>query len=215
MPSYHPNDRDWIVGALPAEDLTPCYRFLLRETVYTGAPNDHAQWNDPAFNPPVALPEFPRRVALRPTSRESLGHEAELASYYRRVRDLVPRKAALENYWLHLSFEGAAGSVGFPWWDRFGDADELMTWLKSGSAGTGFLDMDQGWMFRALRTEDDRFHFLDADWEDDDRVRAKFSVDRAAFLARLAEAERDTLHVIDCLERTLGMDPWSGARRSQ
>src|SRR4051812_19363753 len=81
----HPDDHEWTARSAPADDLTPRIRFLLKGTVYTGDPNDGAQFKSAAFNPPVSLPTFSRQDDLRPTSSEAVGHEDELADYYRRV----------------------------------------------------------------------------------------------------------------------------------
>jgi len=207
---YHPDDHDWIGNSRPADDLAPCFRFLLRENVYVGDPNDGSKFNDPAYNPRIALPEFPRQQQLRPASSEIIGHEEQLADYYRRVGALAPPHAGSPNYWLRLSLESSATGteIGFPWWDRVREAAAFFRWLKEGPSGTGFLDTDQGWMFRAFRAEE-RFYFLDSDPDDGDRERVNVSVDRPAFIERVAEAERLTRVVIERLKLRLRMDHWS------
>jgi len=208
--TYHPDDHEWTARSIPVDDLTPGIRFLLKGTVYTGAPNDSAQVKSAAFNPPVSLPTFPRQDVLRPTASEVLGHEDELADYYRRVTELTEPRRPEYNYWLRLSLENASRSmeVNFPWWDRLADMSEFMTWLRTAPTGTGYLDQDQGWMIRAFRSEA-RLHFLDSDPEDHEREVLNVSVARPDFLHRLEQAERDARQVIAGLKSRLGMDPWS------
>jgi hypothetical protein len=208
--TYHPDDHEWTARSVQVDDLTPRIRFLLNRTVYTGDPNNSAQFKSAAFNPAISLPTFPRQDALRPTSSEVLGHEEELADYYRRVTELTQPRRPEYNYWLRLSLESLSGSleVGFPWWDRLADMSAFTTWLRTAPAGTGYLDQDQGWMIRAFRTEG-RLHFLNSDPDDHDRERSNISVGRLGFLQRLDQAERDAREVIGRLKTRLAMDPWS------
>lgn len=136
-----------------------------------------------------------------------LGHEDELADYYRRVTELTKPRRPEYNYWLRLSLESPSRSteIGFPWWDRLRDMSEFMTWLRTAPAGKGYLDLDQGWMIHAFRTEG-RLYFLDSDPDDHDRERSNVSADRPEFLRRLAQAEREAREVIAGLKARLGMD---------
>lgn len=206
----HPDDHDWILSSRPADDLAPHFRFLLQECVYRGDPNDSSKFNDPAYNHRVALPEFPREQALRPSSTEIIGHEEELVAYYARVGAVAPPYAGSPNYRLQLSLESSAiaAQIGFPWWDRVRDAVEFIRWLREGASGTGFVDIDQGWLIHAFRV-DDRFYFLECDPDDGDRTRLGFSVDREAFIDRLAKVESSTRMVIDFLKQRIGADHWS------
>ena len=208
--AYRADDHEWTARSSSADDLTPRLRFLLKRTVYTGDPNDSTQFGNTAFNPPISLPTFARQDALRPTSSEALGHEDELADYYRRVTELTQPRRPEYNYWLRLSLESPSRSleVGFPWWDRLAEMSEFMTWLRTAPAGASYLDQDQGWMIRAFRT-DERLYFLDSNPDDDDRERSNISVGRPDFLHRLEQAEHDARLVIAGLKSRLGMDPWS------
>lgn len=210
--TWVPDDRSWLARSKPLTDLTPAIGFALRETVYTGDPNDGAQFKDPAFNPKIDLPTFPRRNALRATATEVRGHEDELAAYYRRIMDLTgPNPLARKsNYWLILKLESLTASVeiGFAWWDRLADMAEFFAWLRTAESGRGFIDQDQGWMIRAFR-DGERLHVLDSDPDDGDREHANVSVDRATFLARLDETETAARDVITKLRDRLSIDPWS------
>lgn len=78
--------------------------------------------------------------------------------------------------------------IKFPWWDNQVDTREFLAWLREADNGAQFSDLDQGWLFDALR-QGTRFHFLDRDF-DSGACLANLSVDRSEFLAALEDALR-------------------------
>ena len=205
------DDPTWTRCSKAAEDLRPQFTFLLRAAAYVGDPNSSEQIHSGQYDRPLRLPSFAAREPLAPTAAEALGHELELAGYYRQLMELTgpaPGPGAL-GYWLGLGFisEEAESEIAFPWWDQVSDAAPFFAWLRSADDDADFLDGDQGWMLRAAR-KGDRLHFQHSALETEEEF-ANLSVSRGAFLSRLDAAESEVRTVIAGLKRELGVDPWS------
>jgi hypothetical protein len=205
------DDPTWITRSTAAEDLTPQFSFSLSRSVYVGDPNSSEQIQSGKYDRPLDLPSFGTRNTLRPTAREAIGHETELAAYYRQVMALKgasPRSGDV-GYWLRLDFVSAVAGkeISFPWWDRVSDATPFLSWLRRADSTDEFFDADQGWMLRAAH-KGDRLHIQHSDLDTEEEF-ANLSVDRAAFLGRLDAAEADFRRVIAALKGKLGVDPWS------
>lgn len=204
-------DPNWESRSIGAEDLTPHFSFLLSRTAYVGDPNSAEQIRSGQYDRQLRLPELAARDPLRPRVAEVLGHEAELAEYYRQLRSVTgqgPRPDAV-GYWLSLRFvsEQAGKEVGFPWWDRVSDAAPFCDWLRTAADGEDYFDADQGWMLRAVRKRE-RLHLQHSDLDTKQEF-SNVSVGRETFLARLDTAELQARTVIAKLKRRLGIDPWS------
>jgi hypothetical protein len=205
------DDRTWTSRSKAAEDLRPQISFLLSRTAYVGDPNTSEQIHSGEHDRPLRLPSFAAREPMAPTVAEALGHEPELAAYYRQVMELTrhaPAPGAV-GYWLGFGFvsEEAGSEIGFPWWDQISDAAPFFDWLRSADDNADFLDGDQGWMLRAAR-RGDRLYFLHGALDTDQEF-ANLSVGRGTFLSRLDAAESEARTVIAGLKRELGVDPWS------
>lgn len=206
------NDETWVERSLPAEDLTPEFSFVLSPTVYVGDPNSVEQLQSDVYNPPIAAPELAARDPLRPSAREAIGQEAELAAYYLEIMDRTGRTPDADGvgYWLRLEFvsESLAQRIGFPWWDRVAEASSLFDWARATNAEDAeFFDCDQGWFFKAGRVGQE-LHFQQGDL-DTGEIYANLKVGQADFLGRLDQAESDVRTVVQRLKERLQIDPWS------
>jgi hypothetical protein len=206
------NDETWVERSLPAEDLTPEFGFLLSRTVYVGDPNSIEQIRSEVYNPPIAVPEMAARDPLRPSARDALGHEADLAAYYLEMMEKTGRKPDADGvgYWLYLEFVSKAldQRISFPWWDRVAEASNLFDWIRETKVEeAGFFDCDQGWFFKAERSGG-TLYFQHGDL-DTGEVYANVKVRQATFLDRLDRAEIDVRTVIQRLKERLQIDPWS------
>ena len=205
------DDRTWTSRSKAAEDLWPRISFLLSATAYVGDPNSSEQIHSGEYDRPLRLPSLAAREPMAPTVAEALGHEPELAAYYRQVIELTGQAPAsgAAGYWLGFCFasEEAGSEIGFPWWDQISDPTPFFDWLRSADDNADFFDGDQGWMLRAAR-RGDRLFFLHGALETDEEF-ANLSVGRGTFLGRLDAAESQARTVIAGLKRELGVDPWS------
>lgn len=206
------NDEARVERSQQAEDLTPQFRFLLGRTVYVGDPNSSEEFHCEAYNLPIDLPELAARDPLRPTAREVLGREYELAAYYSERMEKTGRNPSADGvgFWLCLEFvsEALDVQIDFPWWDRISEASNLLDWIRATDAeDAGFFDCDQGWLFKAKR-QSGSLHLFHGDL-DTGEMYVNLKVDQAIFRGRLDRAERDVRTVVERLKARLLVDPWS------
>ncbi|RYG86092.1 MAG: hypothetical protein EON59_10785 [Alphaproteobacteria bacterium] len=206
------NDETWVERSLSAEDLTPEFSFLLGRTVYVGDPNSSEQFHCETYNLPIVLPELAARDPLRPSAREALGREADLAAYYFEIMEKTGRTPGVDGvgFWLSLEFvsDALGERVEFPWWDRISETSNLLDWIRVTDAeDVGFFDCDQGWLFKAER-RGGWLHFQHGDL-DTGEMYANLKVDQVAFRGRLDQAESDVRTVVGRLKDRLQVDPWS------
>ena len=107
-----------------------------------------------------------------------------------RADDLRPVFCKEPRFRLTLVSDTTGACIGFPWWDRRGDANHFFEWLRTARRKESFLDSEQGWIFQAVRLGD-RFHFIDYD-PDRGQTRGNVSAQRDAFLAALYYADPET-----------------------
>ena len=128
------NDETWVERSLSAEDLTPEFSFLLGRTVYVGDPNSSEQFHCETYNLPIVLPELAARDPLRPSAREALGREADLAAYYFEIVEKTGRTPGADGvgFWLSLEFVSDVldERIEFPWWDRISETSNLLDWIR-------------------------------------------------------------------------------------
>ena len=195
----------WFADAKPINSLEPEIAFHL--------------WDE--FQPvrdrpaePLAPPEFPRAERLRVCTLEAIGHEPELAAYYRRVAALA-RQQGLElhqvrqYFWLDLRLDNEDADVhlSFPWYDTFATMDHFLAAVAGDDQGMVYDDQDQGWAVEAW-ARNGTLYIRESD-PDSDELGLAVALPRAGLQARIAPLRERTSKLLARLAKEFGADVWT------
>lgn len=202
----------WFAAAKPITSLEPEIAFHLQDALHHGA--DHR-------TEPLALPDFPRASRLLARTSEVLGHEAQLAAYYRQVAALARAHAlkfdhVRQYFWmdLRLDNEDADVRLSFPWYDTFSAMDHFFAAVAGDAEGLVYDDQDQGWALEVwARGRTLYLRQSDPDADADDESGQAVALPRAALQARIGPLRERTLKIVAFLAKDFGSDVWTPARR--
>jgi hypothetical protein len=188
--------------------------FLLADNFYIGDPNNHAQLNDPTFQIPLDMPNFPRYVHQMARSEEVVSYEDTLANYYLQIARLAKQHGQDFNtighyFWLRLCLWNTEEDVhiGFPWYDSMNEFGNFFAGLRQNKSGVIYSDMDQGWELNVWQGNN-TFHFQQRD-PDDNIEHVNICVAQDQIVPQLDVVEARTQKIITHLSEKLGADAWS------
>jgi hypothetical protein len=197
----------WFADARPIDSLEPEIAFRLWDEFHP-APHHRPE--------PLALPEFGRASRLRASTSEVIGHEAELAAYYRRVAALarqhaLKRHQVRQYFWmdLRLANEGAGIHLSFPWYDTFSAMDPFLAAVAGSDQGMVYDDQDQGWAVEAWACNG-TLYIRESDPDAGDEPGQAVALPRAALQARIAPLRERTATLVAYLAKELGPEVWPG-----
>lgn len=156
-------------------DLKVDVGYWISDSFYYGSDRSVSQddWNNYWKNKQEALEkpslELYEQYAL---SEDVEGHEDQLVTYYRSVLKASKKrykstKAGDVYYWLRpIVYKKGVNSINFPWYDTLEEARRFLETLTSDAQGLIYDDLDEGWQV-AVYAENDKFHFIERDWEED------------------------------------------------
>lgn len=160
------------ISSLEAEDC-----FLLRDDFYFG-PDSFPHVSERKEVEPLPSPTMSRHVSSMVRTSEAIGHENELADYYRAVLRVARSHnksfdEILHYFWLRFWLWNTEQQVhiSFPWYDTFSEIDRFFVDVSADSDGQVFWDADQGWeleihcsngeyFFRLRNPDDDETHAI-------------------------------------------------------
>ncbi|WP_394537681.1 hypothetical protein PRJ39_16450 [Lysobacter enzymogenes] len=203
---------------VPSLEAEVC--FQIHDRFYYGPdriddPSDLERFAETLAPPAIALiaPSMVR-------SAEALGHEAELAAYYRQIVRLArhhqrPFNSIRQYFWLRLWLWNPEHEayVSFPWYDSFAEIDRVLKALVETEAGPVHDDADQGWAVR-IHAQDEAVHLLQHD-PDEDETHAAIRVPRAELVRQVAQLRERTQGLIARLSSELGADVWTSYVRTE
>jgi hypothetical protein len=204
----------WLSQAKTLPSLQVEIGFLIQDSFYYGPDRfsdiaDRERLAD-TLVPPRIQREFPSLV----TSSEAVGHERELAAYYRRIVGLAhhhqrPFNSIRHYFWLRLLLWNAEHevSISFPWYDSFSDIDRFLTALVGIDTGLVDHDMDQGWELQTYAS--DGVLYLSERDPDSGETHVEISVPRAGLVAQVEELRERTTAVVTQISSLLGADVWT------
>jgi hypothetical protein len=195
----------WFADAKPVNALEPEIAFHLSEELQAVA------YQRPE---PLVLPSFSRAERLEVRSAELIGHEAELAAYYRQIVDIARRHGlklsqVRQYFWLDLRFDNEEAGVrlSFPWYDTFAAMDHVLQALAGTDEGLIYTDMDQGWEFDAW-ARGGTLYIREGD-PDSDAPAFAVTLPRAGLRDRIVALRTRTQTLIGALAKELGADVWT------
>ena len=195
----------WFAEARPIDSLEPEIAFRLWDEFHP-APHHRPE--------ALALPEFPRASRLRASTSEMIGHEAELAAYYRRVAALarqhaLKRHQVRQYFWmdLRLANEGACIHLSFPWYDAFSAMDHFLAAVAGNDQGMVYDDQDQGWAVEVW-ARNGTLYIRESDPDSEEPGQA-VALPRAGLQARIAPLRERTAKLVARLASELGADVWT------
>jgi hypothetical protein len=197
----------WFADARPIDSLEPEIAFRLWDEFHP-APHHRPE--------PLALPEFGRASRLQASTSEVIGHEAELAAYYRRVAALARQHAlklhqVRQYFWmdLRLDNERAGIHLSFPWYDTFSAMDPFLAAVAGSDQGMVYDDQDQGWAVEVWACNG-TLYIRQSNPDTDDEPGQAVALPRAGLQARIAPLRQRTATLVAHLAKELGPDVWPG-----
>lgn len=187
--------------------------FLLKEDFYFG-PDSFPEVKERAMVEPLPSPRIEREIPSVVSTIEVLGHELELADYYREVIRLAKKHEKpfqkIEHYfwvrfWLWNSAENL--SVAFPWYDTVSEVDRFFQGIESDEEGELFWDADQGWQIDCHRIGDELF--IRSSDPDTNTTIDVISIPRQLMLDRILQLRQRTNRIVKALSDNVGRDLWS------
>ena len=195
----------WFADAKPVNALEPEIAFHLSEELQAVA------YHRPE---PLVLPSFPRAERLQVRSAELIGHEAELAAYYRQIVAIARRHGlklsqVRQYFWLDLRFdnEDAGVRLSFPWYDTFAAMDPVLQALAGTDEGLIYDDQDQGWEVKVW-ARNGTLYIRESDPDSDDSGIA-VTLPREGLRDRIVALRARTQQLITALAKELGADVWT------
>ena len=155
-----------------------------------------------------------RRVPSMLRSAEVVGHEEELANYYREVIRVARKHHKAFNeirqyfwmrFWLWNTDEEIY--ISFPWYDTYSEINQFLTSLSDKSDGQLFWDVDQGWELDV--------HAFDGDFiarlrnPDDNETHAIVRLPIDELLSSIQPLRTRTDSIIKTLTSVVGRDLWT------
>jgi hypothetical protein len=203
----------WFSDTKPITSLETEVCFLLQEEFYYG-PDTHSDIESLRFIEPLTLPDIPRKEPSMLRTQELIGHEEQLATYYKQIvqigrRSQKPFSAISHYFWLRFWIWNSADQIyiPFPWYDTFSEIDRLLTSISDTQSGEVYYDRDQSWELE-IQAHDDILYFRLRD-PDDDEDHVLVSVARPALLSQIEPLRENTVQIINRLAAFLGADVWT------
>lgn len=203
----------WMLEAteIPAIEADVC--FLLSEEFYYGADTQEDVLENKKVVP-LTLPAFPRQVEQMVRSKEAMGNEDALATYYEQVIALGKQHQKSFNqcrqcFWMRLWIwsEEPYARVSFPWYDTLSEINHLIDELTSKISGEVYFDTDQGWEIKII-AEDGFLYIREGDPDDKDE-QSLIKVPRDALITQLTEARDRSRSIVTHLSSRVGGDLWT------
>ncbi|MEI2429263.1 hypothetical protein RDV84_22750 [Lysobacter yananisis] len=203
---------------LPSLEAEVC--FQIQDRFYYGPdrvsdPSDYERLAEKLAPPAIALVS-PSMVR----SAEALGHEAELAAYYRQIVRLArhhqrPFNSIRHYFWLRLWLWNSQqqAHIAFPWYDSYAEIDRVLKALVEIESGPVHDDADQGWEVQ-IHARGDAVYLLQRD-PDEDEALAALCVPRAELARQVAQLRERTQGLIARLSGELGADVWTSYVRTE
>lgn len=212
---------DWLSHTLDIPSLQADLGFLLRDRFYYGPdrPSDPADLQ--RLTVPLSAPHIALRNASHVAVAEALGHERELADYYRQIVRLArehgrPFNSIRHCFWLRLWLwnEPQQVCVSFPWYDSYSEIDRVLKALVDVDDGPVDHDCDQGWDLQ-IHARDGAVHFLQTDPDDDSVPTLAIRVPREPLIRQIQALRDNARSVIAQLSDDLGADVWTAYVRTE
>ncbi|QQP96626.1 hypothetical protein [Lysobacter enzymogenes] len=211
---------DWLPHTQDLPSLQANLCFLIHDRFYYG-PDHPADPNDlERLTVPLSAPRIPVAHATVVTAAEALGHERELADYYRQIVRLArehgrPFNSIRHCFWLRLWLWNAdrQTSVSFPWYDSYSEIDRVLKALAETDSGEVFYDVEQGWDMK-IHAQDGAVYFLESDPDDDDAQLA-IRVPREPLVQQVRALRESAQALIARLTEELGADVWTSYVRTE
>ena len=203
----------WFAEAKRITSLDAKICFLLQHDFYYG-PDSHPEVVERKEVEPLPSPNIARQAPSMVCSAEALGHEEELAHYYREVVRIARKHRQTFNairhyFWLRFWLWNSEQDVhiAFPWYDTFGEIEQILDSVAKTTEGQVFWDVDQGWELEMYSSEGELFTRLrDPDY-DETHVVVRFP--REMLLEQLQPVRTRTESIIRFLSSAIGQDVWT------
>ena len=210
----------WFSDAKQVSTLDAEVCFLLRSDFDLGSDRPIEDSERANFIEHLVQPDIPRVVPSLVRTSEAIGHEAELAAYYKQVVESAIRHGMSFNsishyFWLRLWFWNTKEDihVSFPWDDSYSEIAYFLDRFISIEAGRVFFSGDQGWEIEVYAHENQLFI---REWDpDDDEIHACVCVPRLEFIQHVKEMMERSIKVIEALSASLGEDVWTECVRTE
>lgn len=203
----------WFTEAKRISSLEAEVCFLIQDDFYFG-PDSFSDVSERKEIEPLPAPAIPRHVPSMVRSSEAIGHESELADYYRSVLRVARSHGKSFNeiqhyfsirFWLWNTEQQI--HISFPWYDTFSEIDRFFVDVSSDSDGQVFWDVDQGWELEVHSCNGEYFFRLRN--PDDDETYAIATVPVDALLSVIQPLRSRTESIIRTLSTSVGRDLWT------
>lgn len=159
-------------------------------------------------------PNIPRQVKPLIGTGELVGHEVQLAAYYKQILELARRDGKAFDeissyFWMRLFFwnSDAGVHITFPWYDTYSEMKPLLDKILSDGSGELFWDRDQGWEIN-IDTQAGRIYIRE--WNpDDEEIHTLANFPKTALEAIIPPLMSRAEKTIEVLSRLLGEDVWT------
>lgn len=203
----------WFSDAKRISSLEAEICFLLQDEFYFG-PDSYPEVSERKEVEPLASPSIPRRVPSMVCSAEAVGHEDQLADYYREVVRVAQSHGKAFNdirqyFWLRFWLWNTEHEVhiSFPWYDTYSEIDRFLSSVADNSEGQVFWDADQGWELEMHATDGELFARLRN--PDDDEIHAIVRLPSQSLLEGIQPLRSRTESVIRSMSSAIGRDVWT------
>jgi len=203
----------WFADAKEIATLDAEICFLLQDDFYFG-PDSYPEVAERKEVEPLPAPNITRHVPSMVRCAEAVGHEEELANYYREVVRLARKHRKTFNdirqyfwmrFWLWNSQEEV--HISFPWYDTFSEIDQFIGSISNKTEGQIFWDADQGWELEMHASDGDFFVRLRN--PDDDETYAVVRFSQRLLIEQLEPLRARTESIIGVLASAIGQDVWT------
>ncbi|HEX5102440.1 MAG TPA: hypothetical protein VFV87_01430 [Pirellulaceae bacterium] len=203
----------WFADAKRITSLEAEICFLLQDDFYFG-PDSYPEVAERKEVERLPSPNIMRHVPSMVRSAEAVGHEEELAKYYREVIRVAREHRKTFNdirqyfwirFWLWNTDEQV--HISFPWYDTYSEMNEFLTSVTNETEGQVFWDADQGWEFEMYNCNGELFARLRN--PDDDETHAVIRFPHEILLGQIAPLRNRTEAIIRFLSSAIGHDVWT------
>ncbi len=163
------------------------------------------------------FPVIARKYKDEVSTAEVIGHEQELADYYKQIT-ATARLHKIEFteishlFWIRLRIHDAAGKeqLGFPYYDSLDEVIKFQEWVEQKNEENIFLDQDQGWALEA-RHKEGSVYLMQYD-PDEDRYSVNNFMPHELLNSELILSVERARSIIKTLAESIGSDAWSTYR---
>ncbi|MFJ9451643.1 hypothetical protein [Herbaspirillum sp. NPDC101397] len=211
--------KPWFSEAQSVSMLNAELCFVLKDELDFG-PDRHIGSDRSKSKQSLDLPSIPRRQPSMVCTSELIGHEGELATYYKQVvRFAVHHRLSFSSirhhfwvrFWLWNSEDDV--HISFPWYDNYSEVSKFLNALLSVESGEIYYDVDQCWEMEVDAYEDDIYvRQRDPDY---DETHVCIRVPRGELVMQVRQVMERSIKVIDQLSELMGEDVWTSYMRSE